>query len=199
MIVRSDIAAYRDQLIALLPPGAAWTVEPGSRRWQLLTAMAAEFARVDGRAADLREEADPRTAVELLTDWERVCGLPDPCAGPAETIAERRQRILRVLTSRGGQSRAYFIGVAAALGYAIEIDEFFTFTCVDDCIDAINPPPDWPFTWRVRAPESTVRPFTAEAGCDELLNTWGNAVLECVLSRLKPAHTHVIFTYGAVP
>jgi len=198
MAALHSIDDYRDQLVALLPPGAAWITEPGSTRWQLLTALAAELARIDARAADLREEADPRDTAELLPDWERVAGLPDPCAGQASTLAERRQRLVRALTARGGQSRAYFIGVAAKLGFAVTIEEFRPFLCTSDCDDALNPAAaGWPFVWRVRAPAETVRPFTANSGCNEPLNAWGNQILECVIGRLKPAHTTVFFAYGA--
>jgi uncharacterized protein YmfQ (DUF2313 family) len=162
----------------------------------MLTALAVEFARIDMRAAELREEADPRTTVEMLPDWERVAGLPDPCAGQAQTLAERRQRLVAKLAARGGQSIAYFVGIAAQLGYTVTIEEFRVFTCVSRCIDALNPPP-WQHAWRVRAPTNTVRTMTAESGCDEPLASWGNQILECVIGRLKPAHTHVIFAYGA--
>ncbi|MCM0018494.1 MAG: DUF2313 domain-containing protein [Tagaea sp.] len=189
-------AEYRDQLVVLLPPGPAWTVEPGSTRHRALEALAAEFARIDARMGDLLEESDPRTTLELLPEWERVAGLPDPCAGQATTIAERRARLVRALTARGGQSRAYFIGVAAALGFAVTIEEFFPFVCVSDCDDSLNPDP-WRFVWRVRAPETTVWPFTVGSGCDEPLASWGNAVLECVIWCLAPAHTQVLFAYGS--
>jgi len=191
-------ADYRDQLISLLPPGPAWTTPPGSVRFKLLDTLAVELARIDARMGDLLEESDPRATVELLPEWEAVAGLPDPCAGTPETIAGRQAALLRALTARGGQSRAYYIEIAAALGYPIEIDEFPAFTCDSGCEDALNPPP-WNFWWRVRAPETTVIEFTCESGCDEALAIWGNEPLECVISRLKPAHTNVIFSYGEPP
>jgi uncharacterized protein YmfQ (DUF2313 family) len=198
MDFEQKIAAYRDQLISLQPPGAAWTTEPGSTRWNMLTALAVEVARIDLRAAELREEADPRTTVEMLPDWERVAGLPDPCAGQAQTLAERRQRLVAKLAARGGQSRAYFIGVAAQLGYTVTIEEFPQFTCTSRCNEALNPASvRWQYAWRVRAPANTVRVMTCQSGCDEPLATWGNQILECVLGRLKPGQTTLIFAYGA--
>jgi uncharacterized protein YmfQ (DUF2313 family) len=127
-----------------------------------------------------------------------VAGLPDPCAGQAQTLAERRQRLVSKLAARGGQSRAYFIGVAAQLGYTVTIEEFRQFTCTSRCNEALNPPP-WQYAWRVRAPANTVRVMTCQSGCDEPLASWGNQILECVIGRLKPAHTSVIFAYGAAP
>lgn len=191
-----DRAAYTAQLQALLPSGAAWPREPEAALTRLLDALAAELAIIDGRAAQLIEEADPRSTSELLPDWERVVGLPDPCAGDDQTLAGRRERLVQKLTTRGGQSRAYFIRLAAALGYPITITEFRPFTCNSYCDDGLDPDP-WRFVWRVNAPAVTIRPFTAESGCDEPIRAWGNEVLECAISRHKPAHTNVIFGYGA--
>ena len=67
------------------------------------------WGHVDGRAADLLEiESDPRTTVELLPDWERAWGLPDPCFPNATSIAERQNMLVLVMTLLGGQSRAFY-------------------------------------------------------------------------------------------
>lgn len=108
---------YRAQLQALLPPGAAWTREPGSVLSQFLLALADELARVDLRADDLIAEVDPRTTFEMLSDWERVFGLPAPCVPAGQTTTERRNALVAKVTAVGGQSRAYFLAIANALGY----------------------------------------------------------------------------------
>lgn len=71
--------AYLDQLLALLPPGAALVREPGSPLVRVLGVTAAELARVDARAEQLLLEADPQETAEMLSDWERALGLPDIC------------------------------------------------------------------------------------------------------------------------
>lgn len=73
-------ADYLAQLRALLPPGVALVAERGSVLERLLTAVAAELARVDGRVAALLSEANPQTVTELLEEWERAFGLPDECS-----------------------------------------------------------------------------------------------------------------------
>lgn len=195
-IVRRSEADYAAALQALLPVGAAWTFEKGALLTQLIDAIAVEFARVDARGADLREEADPRTALELLADWERVTGLPDPCAGQADTIAERRARVVRVLTARGGQSPAYFVALAAALGIEIEIEEIRPFRAGMSAAGDRCAAPPWNHVWVARAPETTIRYFRAGSAAGEPLTSWGNAILACVLQRFKPAHTRLIITYG---
>lgn len=76
---------YQSQLLELLPLGAVWPRDLDTGLAKLLLAKADEFARVDGRADQLIEEADPRTTSEMLSDWERVVGLPDECMDLAPT------------------------------------------------------------------------------------------------------------------
>lgn len=131
-----------------------------------------------------------------LADWERVLGLPDACAGGyAQTQAERIAAALSKIRQRGGQSRAYFISVAKALGYDITIEEHAVYTCESPCDQPIYDEA-WRFAWTVRGPEVTVREFACSSGCADPLASWGNELLECIIKRLKPAHTYAIFAYG---
>jgi uncharacterized protein YmfQ (DUF2313 family) len=189
---------YLRQLQALLPPGPAWPKDDDALLTRLLGAIAAELARVDGRAQRLVEEADPRTVAELFADWESVAGLPDSCAaafGGDQTMAQRRAALVGRLTTLGGQTPAYVIGLAAALGYAITITEFSAHTVNDDVECALYDNA-WNFTWRVNSALSTITDITVDSLVDEPIASWGNALLECVIKRLKPAHTSVIFGYS---
>ena len=88
-------ADYLSQLLALQPPGAALPREPESVWVRLLAALADGFERVDARSDDLVRESDPRSCIELITDWERVCGLPGECAADDSVTSlqgRRRQR-----------------------------------------------------------------------------------------------------------
>lgn len=188
---------YLQQLQALLPPGPAWPRDDDATLTRLLHGLASELARVDGRAWQLVEEADPRSTAELFLDWERVAGLPDVCAeafGGEQTLAQRRTALIARLVTVGGQSPAYFIGLAAALGYAITITEFRQHTVNDD----VNYPlfgVAWVFAWQVNAALNTVTELTVDMTVNDPLATWGNALLECVINRLKPAHTLALFSY----
>lgn len=191
------VAGYIELLAALLPHGVAWRSEDGSTMDDLIGAMAEEFARVDGRADDLHDEADPRTTVELLADWERIAGLPDTClAGATQTMQERRAALVGRLTARGGQSRQFFIDLAASLGYTVTITEFRPFRAgISTAGDALTNG-DWIFAWRVNAPETTIVSFRAGlSAAGEPLRTWGSTRLECAIERLAPAHTIVLFGY----
>lgn len=186
---------YLQQLQALLPQGPAWSREQDTVLTKLLTAFAEEFARVDLRIDNLLNEADPRTTNELLTDWERVAGLPDLCTGIPATIALRRELLVSKLTNVGGQSRQFFIDLAAKLGYTITITEFKRFRVNSRVNDPLNDA-DWTYVWRVNSAQNTVRKFTVAGRVNEPLASWGNTALECVITRLKPAHTHVQFAYS---
>lgn len=188
---------YLLQLQALLPPGPAWPRDQEAVLTKLLLALAAEFARIDRRGGDLIEEADPRTTSELLADWERAAGLPDTCLTAGQTVQQRRAALVSKLTSMGGQSRQYFIDMAASLGYpGAAIDEFRPMNCNDNCNDALHSEDDR-FAWRINLPNSNAGTYLANCNstCNDALGSWGDKVLECRISHLKPAHTTALFAY----
>lgn len=188
---------YLEQQQALLPPGPAWPRDEDASLTRLLRGLADEFARVDGRAMQLLDEADPRTTAELLPDWERVAGLPDACvvaAGVTQSTSQRRAALTTRLTTIGGQSAAYFIALAAMLGYAITVTEFHLQDVTDDVNYPLYAPP-WQFAWQVNAALASVFELTAIDSVDDPLASWSNVALECVFNRLKPAHSTVLFAY----
>jgi uncharacterized protein YmfQ (DUF2313 family) len=188
---------YLHQLQALLPHGPAWPQDEAATLTKLFAALAAELARIDGRATQLIEEADPRTVAELFNDWERVAGLPDACAlafGGDQTAAQRRAALVGRLATLGGQAPIYFVGLTAALGYGISISEFKAHT-VNDSMNCLLNDTTWNFAWQVNAALNTVTNLTVNSPVSDPLASWGNALLECVIQRLKPAHTIVLFAY----
>jgi uncharacterized protein YmfQ (DUF2313 family) len=191
---------YKELLKSLLPPGEAFPRDVSTNMDDLLSALAEEWARIEGRGDNLIVESLPATASELLSDWERVAGLPDKCAGTLETTMQgRRNALVSKLTSTGGQSRAYFVAIAKALGYEITITEFRPFRAgLSQAGDPLTNG-DWVYTWRVNAAETTIIEFRAGlSAAGEALRTWGNDTLECKINLLKPAHTIALFGYGAL-
>lgn len=189
-------ARYRGMLQKLMPPGMAWPRLAGTVLGRLLEGLGVELWRVEDRARALLREADPRTTAELLADWERVAGLPDPCTGPLNSLAARRAALAARLGGLGGQSRAFFIALAASLGYTITITEFDAFQVGLPVGQPLNGE-DWEFAWQVNAPEVSVRDFRVGAAvAGDALRDWGNDLLECAIERAKPAHTTVIFAYA---
>jgi uncharacterized protein YmfQ (DUF2313 family) len=160
-------------------------VDPASNWVKLLDALAAELDRVDGRLGDLVNEITVTdAATEMLSDWERVLGLPDPCAPAPTDPVIRRARIRAKLSSVGGQSRAYFLQVLAQLGVVATITELLPFRMgLSGTNDGVGGG-EWANTWQVNVP-GTVSADT-------------QALLRCVVNQLKPAHTAVLWSFGGL-
>lgn len=185
---------YFQALQALLPPGKAFPRDQQGDMQATLMAFADELARVDARVDNLIDEADPRTTLEMSAEWEAILDLSE-FASLLNTITDLRLALTSKLTEVGGQSRAYFIGLAASLGYTVTITEFRPYTC-ETPIDQGVYQDEARFVWQVNAPETTIRESTCQAPCGDPIRSWGNQMLECAITKRKPAHTTVIFAYG---
>src|SRR5580765_5106997 len=120
--VRRNGSDYAEALLRLLPWGQAWPRHEDSTLVKTIRGLASYWGFVDGRAADLLEiETDPRLTMEMLPDWERNWGLPDPCFPESTTIEQRRAMLMLKMTLLGGQSRAFFTGIMKWLGYDVVI------------------------------------------------------------------------------
>jgi hypothetical protein len=155
--------AYARQLKQLLPRGLLWRLDPGSWLSKLLLAISDELARIDGRAEVLVNEWDPRTAVETLPEWERIFGLPS-----TGTTAQRQAAIAGAAAARGGQSRQYFIGLLAQMGYVATLAETAAHTF---SVLIWRPYPSW---WGGAVP--------ADGSADQ-------KAVAAAIAKWKPAHT----------
>jgi uncharacterized protein YmfQ (DUF2313 family) len=206
---------YASAMLSLLPTGQAWPRAPDSTLVLTIQGLAYYYGHVDGRAADLLErESDPRATLELLPDWERNWGLPDPCLAEPLTIADRQIALVLKMTMMGGQSRQFFIDLAAAIGYTITIGEFSPWTfglsecgMTDDGAGKHYPrweigPPEIRFYWTIHVGAVRYtwwRYGSAEIGVDPHCRIGVATDLECILRRYKPAHTDIIFDYSELP
>jgi uncharacterized protein YmfQ (DUF2313 family) len=141
---------YTQVMQALLPIGVAWNRLPTTILGYLLDGMAQEFGRVEDRAWDLIEEADPRTTDELLDDWERIAGLPESWYTPS-TDDERRVALHIKLSTRGSQTEEFYLQQAEYAGFeGIEIERhpYSVFVAGSLCGESINGT-EWRFVWRV--------------------------------------------------
>jgi uncharacterized protein YmfQ (DUF2313 family) len=115
-LIQPDANAYARMLKQLLPPGALWRLDPDSVLSKLFLACGDELERVSERVRDLFEEVDPRTADELLPDFERLLDLPS-----TGTDAERRARVVALLVRRQRVRPVDFQqALALILGQAVE-------------------------------------------------------------------------------
>ena len=178
----------------LVPPGPAWSASDPA-----IAGAAPSLTRVHQRADALMRELDPRTTTELINRWERLCGLPDECI-PAgtQTLRQRQQRLDAKVNLAGGINENFYLAQLAALGRPdanITRYDKSTFTCSSACTDAVNAP-EWRYYWQVNMPAATNTTWmTCGDPCDSALRFWGDTVVECVLNKLCPSHTYVIFKY----
>lgn len=189
----ADAAQYGEQAVQLLPLGGATA---GERLRALLRALGEECARVEASAWRILAEADPRMASQLLSEWEFDFDLPDPCGGAAQSVEERRRALIaRILDRPGGADIPYLIRFAGGYGYVITISEPAILRAGFRA-GARAYGTEWTWAFVVHAPATTITSiFRAGSRAGERLRTWGNARLECLINRAKPAHTVALFAY----
>lgn len=203
-LVTHSTEAWRAQMLSLLPPGLAWPRDDDAQLGRVMGGFAEEFARIEGRAAQLLDECHPISALEMLQDWERVLGLPDACVPVTGSIRERQMAAATRFAAEGGQSIAYYTALAATLGFQVEISEFHAFTADSDCTEMCCDD-DWSFVWQVDVVEGddlgdiSDAWFNADSNADEYVRSFGSTQLECLIGRARPAHTLVLFSYPIDP
>jgi uncharacterized protein YmfQ (DUF2313 family) len=152
------------------------------------------LSAAQGRAETLLVEMFANGADELLPDWERVLGL---IPGSDDPLQVRRDGAVRKIREQGGLSRYYFIGLAAAMGYTVEIEE--PVPSMADWLAASDElmPQEIEHQWGVAISGQPLYEFRAgESVAGERLLWWSSqSILEGIFLSLKPAHTAVYFNY----
>ena len=197
---------YLQALLNYLPHGKLWDDlrVPGSGLYELLDACAQTFARFDNRCDDLRLELDPRYTIQLLNDWEAFAGLPDECAvGLATTLQTRHFDLVSKLTQPGGQTPAFYISLATAMGYTIQIINYKPFVCgfsqcgIDQLMDYGHQVRDY---WSIKIFGPRVTYFhcgESECGIDPITKIDLAEDLECRIRHIARAHKILNFIYEA--
>ncbi|MFP4895831.1 YmfQ family protein [Paraburkholderia sp. EG304] len=194
---RNSAADYGDVLRKLQPRGRVWTREDDGTQAAVLDALGFTAESLDGAALTLIAAAFPGTVTDFLPEWEATLGLPDPCTGSNPSTQQRRAQVVARLTNEGGQNAAFYIDYAAALGYQITTIDYAPFRAGQSRCGQQLGTQDWFFTWSINAPKNSVTHFAAgQSAAGDPLATWGNAVLECEMNALKPAHTILQFHYS---
>lgn len=203
------------QIIALLPRGRAWQTheqifdrydfEPDSEvgpfeigvspigvfdlerltvMQQFWLAYAELLATLNQRACDLVEEMFCDTVSELLDEWYADLGLPDGC-GPWRTLCEKVNAV-------GGCTIAYLVGLAADLGWTIEVTEPDGTILVNVLL---SQSPAY-----VAAGVQEARAGAARTGFNYAAPQCppGAETVVCLIKRFKPANIAVQFAYDGV-
>jgi uncharacterized protein YmfQ (DUF2313 family) len=120
MAVNIGVAGYKESLRSLMPPGAAWK---GDNFLAFIDAFATELARFEASTEYLRREVFPETSEDLLTDWERVAGLPDADFPLPTDLVARRNTVTSRLSIITSPTKAELERMALAGGFVVRIDE----------------------------------------------------------------------------
>lgn len=186
-------ADFLGALQALLPRGAAWPRHEGAVLTRLLGALAARQAAFHARVGDLSErESFPPLAAEMLEDWERAFGLPDPCSAPLTLLEQRRAAVVARMVERVSSAPAAIEAIAAAFGARASVVEFGFHNCEMDCERPITDEA-WAHAFQVWGSGRVVSEATCEDHCEQPLRAWSELPYECAVRRIAPAHTVPLF------
>ena len=195
-----DSTAYKNLLNELIPQGLSWNPNPDSNLQKLISGESIEFARLEEEALRVLREINPYTTTELISEWVDIALGDHRCQGLSSSAEELKRAILARLISLGGSDRIYFQEVAKAAGFLVKVsDGFQQFRAGRNrCQDRILAN-GFAYTWNVRARTNTLSFFRAGLSrASDRLIYFSNALLECVMNQVKPAHTSIIFSYEDV-
>jgi len=182
-------AKAKDTLRLLFP------VELGGEHDADLDLDAKHLDTAQANAETLLAEMFPDTTNQLLAEWERVYGVTP---GPDDPLQYRREQVVRKIRERGGLSIPYFLALAEAMGYVVEIVEPVPFMSDWGCADDELFDESVVYQWGLTIYNQPVYEFCADNSCADELLLWFNeqGVLEELFRQLKPAHTYVYFAYA---
>lgn len=187
---------FTNALLNLLPRGRVWPRDPDSTMFAFWEAMAGTWKRNSDAAIGLANDSPPFSLNQMLPEWELTLDLPDDCAPAGQTIQQRVNAVVTKFAASGGQSAAYFIALAEALGYAnVTITQYAPFRVDRSTVETPLYDEGWFFVWTLNAPDLPVVYFTVDITTVEspLYSLQGDE-LECTIEKYKPAHTIVLFS-----
>lgn len=158
----------------------------------LMSCFAMELERVEEQVVNIYSESIPGLAVDLLTDWERLLGLPDECSPLAPTL-EERQRIAhtKYTTNYETLNQQFFIDYASALGSSITITLMPSGTVFRVDYNRVDRTP----VEGINGARLGSTGSTAQISI-QISNTDPNKdYLVCYFSKIVPAHVRIIWIY----
>lgn len=198
------------QVIAAAPRGPAWGSDEAGDGTGASPVMRQVWTAVSGWMADLYTaafqtavQAFPSAVTFSLPDWEAEYGLPDPCTSPATGVQGRINALRVRFGAQGGASPAYFVCLAASVGYDITVTEPSDFICDlsecggDDTVVTGNGHHEWVVSLNSLG---DLWFYCDDGQCDDtpLEGFVVAADIECLLRRVAPTHTTLIFDYSGV-
>lgn len=209
----AKLLKYKGLLTKLLPKGRLWKPTEQPTFSAYLGSISEELCRVDDRVKQMLLEVDPRTTDEAVDQWEGVLGLPDECSPDDQDLADRRTQITQKLTNIGGLSKTFYEFLGNQLGYDIDVNNYVNFVAgrgkagdpitnyfnrhfvagskAGDFLTEIG----WRFYYNVDIPVAAAEHFVAGSVAGTPLRLFSNELIQCTMTKLKPAHAMPFFTF----
>ena len=190
---------YRLLFQRLMPFGPAWTRHKDSVMSMLANGIAAIYLFVNDRVEKTTREMFPYSCEETLEDWEKAYELPEPCphAGyHAEglTAEERADAVVAKINRSMSLTAKNIEDLAARLGYSVRAIEFPQTVCgIARCGDRLGGDHNSSFHILVNIDGNRFSYARTGMGrCSDYMCrvSWADD-LECLLNRIKHAHTVV--------
>lgn len=165
-------------MLKLLPTGTAWPRDTDTTLYNFLLALSQTLMQCDRRGLDLLEEFDPNTTFELLSDWERVFGLPGACdTNPPTTLAGRRAAVLGKWLGFGDPTPALYESILTTNSVTGEIITNPPFVPGSPAGDPITED-EWAFAWIV-----------------SMVHGPSETAAQCQIQDIAPIHTIPVFEF----
>lgn len=187
------------EILALFHSGWAWPEgDPDTYTAARKLGLANELSLVESSMESMLPQIDPRTAPNLLSDYQRVLG-PDPCKRDqlALTFTDQAALAFQRWTGTGGCYAGWFVAAAAAIGETIRVIEFAPSVCgATVCGEILCPPPE-NCNYLVVLPAARVtQAVCGAAQCGDLIGAFTPDLMECVFRTWGPLGRIAAFTYG---
>ena len=177
------IDEVRDELIALLPPGRAWGPTDATASlttlWEFWRAVARAIQALEARLCALRNEMWCQTLVETQPEWLAEYGLPDAC-DPYPNLCAK-------VAALGGANCAYYVQIAAALGWVVRCSSSGTTITLNVNLSAS---PSY-----VGGAVDSGRIAGCYQPSQRVICGPDLTPLDCVMQRILPAHATIVYAY----
>lgn len=195
---KSTVQEQAKVLAKFLPEGKVWRAKmiEESNLYKLLLGFGAELLRVHESIDELACNYLISESSQFLPEWEAMLGIPDDCFPGTGTVEERVQDVLIKLASLNVITEEDWEALCALFGVPNCLINNGIFYHTWDWV--------WPHIWFqnaqdarfhivIRLPEE-FKPSTWDWTWD---HPWGRdtSKLECILNKIKPADTKLIFLY----
>lgn len=184
------------ELRQISPRGPLWNFREGGVADRTRLALANPVALVHSILERVLREADPRTAVDALPDFERVFGLPDGCAATSTSLIARRAAVLQRMSAPLGQTEVDIENAVKSFGLDCVVESHRESLAGEAAIGDLLTNEAWSHSLTIHLPDPPVVFFEAEwSGAGDPIAEDVSSAVECAVQRLAPAHAALVFEY----